>query len=239
MVIYNNNQGVSGTSISLNGQSVTINTGSNANLKQYRINERKSVQFTDIRTIRIDSSIATITFKRHIDPNVTGYLHGTGNLERPVKLEMEARNRELYIRANYHGVGIGNSINLDVYVPDRVIGAICVNTSSGNVFIKDNINVTQISINTQSGNVVVDSKAASMNVNTMSGGINIGVFTTRPINLNCASMSGGISIVTRNVGTIQLNAKTQSGMIQNLHRSTQGFMANMNISTMGGGIIVR
>lgn len=226
-----------GTTISINGQNVTVNGASAAALKTYRIDEKKAAQFMNINSIRVDSPVANVRIKNYSAPNLICHLHGEANLERPIKLEISVRNHELFVLAKYNGTSVIRQLDLEIFCPDRLLDSIFINTTSGCVDLVKRVN--QISVNTASGNVFINSITNSINVNTMSGIININADSTNMINMNCSSMSGNIDVSTRNVGAIRLNAKTNSGMVRNLHRPSGVKEANMNISSMSGSITIR
>ena len=256
-IIYNSSNGgsvhVNGGSVHVNGGSAYAGGGSvhvsNGNvfvngqpagktLKQMNLNERKAVPFTGTSTIRVDSTLADVRFFRINEENMMAHLHGSAQLEHPIKLQLQKQGPVVAVSAKYVGSSSTNGLFLDIFVPNRLINSISINSSSGSIELGNAIQANQVDIKTASGGVRIESKSKVINASTMSGGINVSLQTGIASNVTLASMSGSIMVDAARIPTIQFQGGSQSGQVILNHKKRAGMTAYVIANTMSGSIIV-
>ena len=93
--------------------------------------------------------------------------------------------------------------------PLAALNNVNINTSSANVEIESDFCIDQIMVNSASGNVSVSSKSKVINIQTMSGNINICFCLGVSANATVNSMSGNIVADASRVPTLQFRGVSE------------------------------
>ena len=108
-----------------------------------------------------------------------------------------------------------------------------------NIILNDGISTDILKVNTKSGDFFSKATVNNVCVHTMSGDIDLYMAATQDINVEVSTMSGDVSAEFSNIFHIDLSATSMSGVVRNRHKGSNGYDANVDITTMSGNIRIK
>ena len=230
---------------SINGQ---IFSGSNVTIvngrvisggktgKSRKFDERKSEDCSNIDKIVIDSTVADVSVSVTDSSEVEAYFYGEAEIDGDVDFDLQLVNRELRITLHHTGNCFNGSLKLDITVPRKTFREISAKSSSGDITLNEGVSTDYLQVTIQSGDLETSAIASSFSVSMMSGDVELRIDAIQDINVNISIMSGDVSAEFNNIGHINLSASSMAGNVKNRHKEGNGYIANVNISTMSGNI---
>ncbi len=231
-----NNVTISGNNVTiLNG--LIINGGGNTKAKKF--DERKVQDARNVERITIDSSVADVKISVSNSQKVEVHFYGEVNVDGNIEFDVRMKERgELQVVAKLKGNCYNGNLKLDITVPRKRFKAISAVSRSADITVKESVQTYNLKLRTQSGDVRSDASFEQVNVQTMSGDVELYVDAKQNIVTHISTMSGDVVAHFNNIGYIALTTNSMSGTIRNCHKSRDGYEAEAYISTMSGDITI-
>lgn len=227
--------------INING-SVIINGKviNGQNTGNYRkIDETRLEYYCNVENINIDSTIADVNVSTSNIEKISVRLHGEANLTGDVKLDVQNRSKTIYVSVKNTGSFSNSNLKLDIVLPYKLFNEIYVNTMSADVIIDEGVCVNYIKVNSKSGDFASNIAFKRAEVNTMSGDIEIEINAKEDIFAELSTKSGDVNLDLKNIRYVNLLGKSMSGTVRNKHENSKGYIANLQVSTMSGDIMIK
>lgn len=202
--------------------------------------ERKSEDATNIDKIFIESTSANVDVALSDTSEIQAHLYGHVNSDAQIELDVRKAYRQLRITVKKKSGFYCGTLKLDILVPSKMFKEIMIKSISADITLNANVLTECLKVSTRSGDIETNATFDNAHLNTMSGDVDICVDAKRNVAINVSTMSGDVSAEFGNIRKVNLSADTMSGDIQNRHREKEmGYIADVNISSMSGDIMIR
>lgn len=217
-----------------------VNEKENKNSKLKVFNEKISEDANKVDKIVINSAFVDINVSLSNSSKVETHCYGYVDIDKDINFDVKLVNRELIIKVEYSGNCWNPDLRLDINVPfQKTFKLIYVNTMSGDIFLNEKVSTENLKIKTQSGNLeTVYANLKNVSIETMSGKVKFIIKATTDIDVDINTISGEVNAQLHNISQIiNISTNSMSGHIINRYReSSDGYTANIKISTMSGDI---
>lgn len=232
-----NKQVFTGNNITIiNGRFVSC--GLTANPQKF--DERKEEDCSNIDKIAIDSTVADVNVSVSDSSKIEAHFYGVAEINGDFNFEVRAENRELRIVLQYTGnYCINGNLKLDINIPQKTFKVISAKSSSADFTLNKGVSTDYLKVKTQSGDLESNATVNNIYVSTMSGDIDLCIDATNDIIVDVSTMSGNVSAEFNNIAHTNLSASSMSGDVKNHHKESNGYTADVDISTMSGNIRIR
>ncbi|HAZ36325.1 MAG TPA: hypothetical protein DEF85_11015 [Clostridiaceae bacterium] len=202
------------SSININCDNAGGSNKTSMNLKRQTVDETKNEKIDNINEISIDATISSINVIPEKRSDVKAHVYGdfSSNASLEFKTQISGEKLNIYERfTNNYSINIRNiDLKLDIYVPQDYSKNLTIESSSGDISIKDIANLDKVVIKTKSGDMnIYNLKAASLEAYATSGSF------------------GGKDIT---VETASINASSGDINIENLNGDLSGVVSSGDIS---------
>jgi len=193
----------------------------------------------NINKVKIVTSSTNVSFSYSDSDNIVAKLYGSCIIINSVPvLSINKTLNELNIFIEMPNNFIGD-IALDIMLPKREYNKIIVIGQSSDVTINKILDIKSLNISTLSGNISGKVECEQIDLNTVSGNVDIILEAKSKIISKIQTISGNIVIKCNNVKSFRLYHKTISGEVSNNHNTTKdGGNVTISASTISGNIII-
>lgn len=166
-----------------------------------------------------------------------------GRLNIAIKSEKNFSHRNLKLKVYIPKVEYESFTANLTYGDIKIFGDFYVSRSkihctSGDVLILK-FNTKNLEVGTISGDVDIKSNFSVCNVSVKSGDVNVFLDAKKDFTLNINSISGDVNVELGNVKNLELCTKKVSGSFKNTYREHGKYTANINISVVSGDIRIK
>ena len=230
-----NGKVISGKSVTMvNGR--IINGGEIRKKKLQKFDERKSEKGKNIDKILIDT-IADVNVSISNSSKIEAHLYGKAEIDWDINFDVQVVNRELRITLR-PVVGFNGKLKLDITVPQRTFKVISAKSLSADITLNEGVSAEHLIAETVAGDLETSATANNVSISTVSGDVDLCINAINDISVDVSTVSGDVSATFNNIVHINLSASSVSGRVKNHHRSSNGYTADVDISTTSGDIIV-
>ncbi|RPF53986.1 DUF4097 family beta strand repeat-containing protein [Aquisalibacillus elongatus] len=211
--------------VSLIGLTVTvaINGGSIKGMflgKSEKIEEQKTFESQEIDRVNIEANSSKLNILPTDGNEITVDYYGEKYVfsDSQFKVNQEGNQLNVDLRENqsFFWFNIGNRMNLDVYLPEKIYDAIQIDLSAATVSI-DNIQVRELGIDTSAGKVdltsidseksAIDTSAGAVTINRITGDLDIDTSAGKVV-VDLESLEQNINVDT-SAGQVIINTVEQ------------------------------
>lgn len=96
-----------------------------------------------------------------------------------------------------------------------------------------------LKVTTKSGDLKTQATFTQASITTMSGDVDFYIDATKDIMVQISTMSGDVSAEFCHIRHMNLSTRCMSGNVVNYHKTENGYVAGVQISTMSGDIKIR
>ena len=207
--------------------------------KFQKFDERKVEDCSNIEKIAINSTFVDVNVSVSNSSKVEAHFYGEANLDGDVNFDVRVVNRELRITLEFTGNCFNGNLKLDVTLPKKIFKVISARSSSADIILNQGVSTDYLKVKTQSGYFESNATVNNVSVSTMSGDVELCIDATQDINAKISTMSGDVSAEFNNIGYINLSTSSMSGNVRNRFKGYNGYIADVDISTMSGDIRIR
>lgn len=213
----NINGNVSGSNININGNISGSNmTFANTSIRDF--DEKVSIDASNIEKIIIDSDVA-VNISASNSSEATVHFYGQAYIaEKDVWFDAHIVEHELRVQLKFIDDCYNSSLKLDITVPYKTFKAIFADIKSGDFSLDQGVSMESLRVSNTSGNVKLK------------------LYATQDIEVGISTMSGNVLAEFNNMNFSYLATRSLSGTIKNYHKTGNGYMANVDISTTSGSI---
>lgn len=225
------------------GSNVTIINGRVINGggigKTQKFDERKSEDCSNVEKIAIDSTFGDVNVSVSNSSKIEAHFYGEADIDGNVNFDVRVVNHELKITLKSTGNCFNENLKLDVTIPKKTFKVISAKSSSADITLNEGVSTDYLKVKTESGDLETNATFNNVSVTTMSGDVELCIAATQDINVEVSTMSGDVSAEFNNIGYINLSTSSMSGDVRNRHKESNGYNADVDISTMSGDIRIR
>lgn len=188
------------SSININYDNTGSSNKTNMNLKRQAVDETKNEKIDNINEISIDATISNINIIPEKRSDVEAHIYGefSSNASLEFKTQISGEKLNIYEKLASNLINTGNTdLKLDIYIPQDYSKNLTIESSSGDISIKDSINLDKVVIKTKSGDMnIYNLKAASLEACATSGDFEGKDITVETASINASS--GDVNIENLN-----------------------------------------
>ncbi len=232
MNIFNRN---SNNVIIVNGQ--IIGKGGTGKFQKY--DERKSHDATNIQRIVVDSSFVDVDVLASETNKIDVHFYGKADVDGELNFEVQVSNDELKVMIKSCGSCYNAELKLDIILPMKMFKNISVHTMSADITLSDKISCDKLRLKSTSGDLETSATFRNANLSTMSGDIEITAHANEDIVIDASAVSGDICLMLGNISNMVISTRSISGNVRNTYKYSNGFFAEIDLSTTSGDIRIR
>ena len=208
--------------------------------KTKKFDETRLEKARGIKKILINSDISDVDFSVSDSlEEIKIHFYGQVVIDGELSFNVRKDGSELQIKSKNSGSSFNGNLKLDITVPRKMFfEKISIKTISGDICLNKEILANSIKMVSTAGKLENYAKFTSYNARTMSGNIDITVDAENDISIVASSISGSISVDLNNIGDVMLSPSSMSGRVRNSHRKQEGYIADIDASTMSGNVII-
>ena len=207
--------------------------------KSQKFDERKSEDCSNIDKITIDSKVTDVNVSVYNSSKIEAHFYGEAEIDGDVNFDVRVVNRELRITLQFTGICFYESLKLDITLPQKTFKVISAKSSSADITLNEGVSTDYLKVKTQSGDLETNATVNNVSVSTMSGDVELCIDATNDISVEVSTRSGDVSAEFNNIAHINLSTSSKSGDVKNRHKGSNGYTADVDISTMSGDIRIR
>lgn len=220
----------------------------------------KTFKASEISKIIVDVPTADISFtnsndKKDIFVSANGTTKSKINIvqeNNTLKITMDSvsqntisRNGSVIINSNIgcnNFISIGNcnsSTSIKIQLPYLLLRQVDINVTSGSISFSNEIKTKNLSTNVVSADVTGSIVVDYININSVSGDIDLNVKSMNDLSVRSNSVSGDVNLKLENVCIKERNISTVSGIQNILHENSGNYNARLDISTISGDVTIQ
>ena len=208
--------------------------------KTKKFDETKIEKRRGIKKISVDSDISDVIFSvSDLWEEIKIHFYGQAVIDGDLSFNVCKKGNELQIKSKLSGSSLNGNLKLDITMPKKsFFEKISIKSISGNIYLYKGILPNRVEMVSDSGNLESHAKFTSHYAKTMSGRIYITVDAENDISIDASSVSGNITIELNNIGDVMLSASSMSGRVRNSHKEQEGYIADIDASTMSENVVI-
>lgn len=215
--ISNNNNSIN-ISGNIVGSNITFTTA-NASIRDSNdFDEELPFDANSVERINIDSDVE-VNMSVWNSSHTTVHFYGRADIAKEdIWFDARIIEHELKVQLKFIDDCFNSNLKLDIKVPYKTFKAIFADITSGDFSLDQGVSMESLRVSNTSGNVKLK------------------LYATKDIEVGISTMCGSVSAEFHNVNFSYLATCSLSGTVRNYHKSGNGYLANVNISTTMGDI---
>ncbi len=202
-----------------------------------KINERKLEDARKVESIIINSTFVKVDVSVSDSQNVEAHLYGYASGD--IKFDFRLVNKQLQISVKSLEGCYNCNLNLDVIIPKKLFESITVESGTADITLHKGVVTDSLEVTTKAGKLETQATFTQASITTLSGDVDFYIDATKNIKVQINTMSGDVSAKFNHIRHMNISTRSKSGDVVNYHKTENGYVANVQISTMSGDIRIR